>query len=222
MFEWFPAQSRFHGDVSFFYHNIKNQINSVLVATDVNNHAIYTYRNHDRSYYKGVEVNLSYFPIKNLELNVGYQYLIAKDKGVEDEIREGGLYHKPLFNPHTGEVNYSPTKKDYWGMENRSRHMLNARAFYTYTPWDVTLNVRANYRGKYPYRDSNNNGFIDRFDTFVRSHVLLNAGVEKKLMKRFLSVRFNAENILDFVDAKVPSQPGRMFFVGVVYNWVPF
>jgi outer membrane receptor for ferrienterochelin and colicins len=60
---------------------------------------------------------------------------------------------------------------------------------------------------------------MDRFDTFVREHYLLNAGLEKKFLKGELSVRFNVENILDFVDQKVPSQPGRLYFVGVGYNF---
>lgn len=56
---------------------------------------------------------------------------------------------------------------------------------------------------------------MDGFDTFVRGHYLLNVGWEKKLLNRSLSVRMSVENILYFIDQKVPSQPGRMFFAGV-------
>lgn len=214
---WEP-DSKVRAEGSAFYHNITNQINSVLIGTDINGRALYSYRNNAKAYYKGIELSLSYTPVASLKFSAGYQYLVAKDKTVEDEIREGGKYYEPLFDPKTGYVNYTPSAKDYWGIENRSRHMMNARAFYTYRPWGLSANIRVNFRGKYPFSDKNNNGYIDRFDTFVRGYYLLNAGLEKKLANRHLSLRINAENLLNFIDPKVPSQPGRLFFVGVAYN----
>ena len=169
-------------------------------------------------HYKGAELSVSATPVAGLQISGGYQYLLAKDRTVGDEIREGGKYYSPLFDPNTGYVNYNPTADDYWGIENRSRHMFNGRIFYTYNPLQLSGNIRVNYRGKYPFSDKNGNGYMDRYDTFVRDHYLLNAGLEKKLLNRLLSVRFTVENILNFVDQKVPSQPGRMFFAGVAYN----
>lgn len=75
-----------------------------------------------------------------------------------------------------------------------------------------------NYRGKYPFSDRNNNGYLDRYDTFVRGHYLLNAGVEKKFPKQRLAVRATTENMLNFVDAKMPFQPGRVYFMGLTYQ----
>lgn len=204
-------------EASVFYHDITNQINPVLVGKDINGNLIYSYRNNAKAYYKGAEFSFNLTPLPGLQVGGGYQYLIAKDQTVADEIREGGKYFAPLFDPNTGYVNYSPSAKDYWGIENRSRHMFNARIFYTYQPLQLSANVRVNYRGKYPFSDKNNNGYMDRFDTFVRDHYLLNAGIEKKLLNHRLSVRLTAENILNFVDQKVPSQPGRMLFAGVAY-----
>lgn len=215
---WETRDQRLRAEGSLFYHDITNQINSVLIGTDINTRALYSYRNNAKAYYKGADFAFSYSPVASLKISGGYQYLIAKDKTVESEIREGGKYFEPLFDPETGYVNYAPTGKDYWGIENRSRHMFNARVFYTYRPWNLSANIRVNYRGMYPFSDKNNNGYIDRFDTFVKGYYLLNAGVEKKLLKRKLSIRLNAENLLNFIDFKVPSQPGRVFFAGVAYN----
>ncbi|MFD2556496.1 TonB-dependent receptor [Sphingobacterium tabacisoli] len=205
-------------EVSAFYHDISNQINPVLVGQDIQGNLIYSYRNNAKAYYKGTEFSLSYVPVPNLQFSTGYQYLIAKDKTVGDEIREGGKYYAPLFDPIGGTVNYNPTAADYWGIENRSRHMFNTRVFYTYQPWDASVNFRLNFRGKSPFSDKNANGYMDRYDTFVRDHYLVHAGLEKKFFEKNMSVRCNVENILNFIDRKVPSQPGRMFFVGVSYN----
>lgn len=216
---WETVSKVMRTEASVFYHDITNQINAVLVGRDIDGNLIYSYRNNAKAYYQGAELSVSVNPVPGLQVSGGYQYLIAKDRTVGKEIGEGRKYNSPLFDPNTGYINYTPTADDYWGIENRSRHMFNARVFYTYSPLNLSGNIRLNYRGKYPFSDNNNNGYMDRFDTFVREHYLLNAGLEKKLLDGGLSVRFNVENILNFVDQKVPSQPGRLYFVGVAYNF---
>jgi outer membrane receptor for ferrienterochelin and colicins len=39
--------------------------------------------------------------------------------------------------------------------------------------------VRGNYRGKYGFLDTDNNGFIDPFDVYVKGYFLLNAAIQK-------------------------------------------
>lgn len=216
IWELFEEKAKLEG--SIFYHDIRNQINPVLVGRDINGNLIYSYRNNARAYYRGAELSLSITPFSGLQVSGGYQYLEAIDRSVGDEIREGGKYYSPLFDPSTGFINYSPSSSDYWGIENRSRHMFNARVFYTYAPLALSGNVRVSYRGMYPFSDKNANGYMDRFDTFVRDHYLLNVGFEKKFLEKKLSLRLTGENLLNFVDRKVPSQPGRMFFAGIACN----
>lgn len=213
-----PTNKKWKLEGSAFYHDITNQINQILVGKDINNNFIYSYRNNNKAHYKGAEIVFSTTPFRNLQISGGYQYLIAKDGTIGNEIREGGKYYDPLFDPTTGVVNYTPTASDYWGIENRSQHMFNARVFYTYTPLNLSANVRVNFRGKYPFSDKNTNGYMDRYDTFVRNHYLVNFGLEKKFPAQRFAVRASTENILNFVDQKVPSQPGRVFFVGVSYQ----
>jgi len=215
---WESSDRKLRAEASAFYHDIKNQINRVLIGTDVSGGLIYSYRNNPEAYYKGGDFSFSYSPIPALQISGGYQYLIAKDRSIAREIREGGKFYSPLFDPKGGTVNYTPSAKDYWGMENRSNHMFNARVFYTYQPLDMTFNVRMNYRGKYAFADRNNNGYLDRFDTFVRGHYLVNAGVEKKFPAQRLAIRASSENMLNFVDQKMPFQPGRVYFVGLTYQ----
>ncbi|SMG06114.1 TonB-dependent receptor [Sphingobacterium psychroaquaticum] len=215
---WENTNRKFRAEASVFYHDIKNQINRVLIGMDITGGLIYSYRNNPEAYYQGADFSFSYKLWNNLHLSGGYQFLIAKDRSIAKEIGEGGKYNTPLFDPQGGSVNYFPTSKDYWGIENRSNHMFNARVFYTYEPAHMTFNIRMNYRGKYPFSDRNNNGYLDRYDTFVRGHYLLNAGVEKKFPKQRLAVRATTENMLNFVDAKMPFQPGRVYFMGLTYQ----
>jgi len=215
---WESNDRKIRAEASAFHHDIRNQINRVLIGMDIDGGLIYSYRNNPEAYYQGADFSFVYSPFPDLQISGGYQYLLAKDRSIAHEIREGGKFFDPLFDPEGGSVNYTPSAKDYWGIENRSNHMFNARVFYTYQPLDMTFNFRLNYRGKYPFSDRNNNGYLDRFDTFVRGHYLLNAGIEKKFPAQRLSLRASTENMLNFVDPKMPFQPGRVYFVGMTYN----
>lgn len=206
-------------EAGVFYHDIRNQINSIQVATGSDNRIIYTYQNLPKAVNKGIDVSVTASPVKDLELSLGYQYLIAKDRSVEDSIRSGHYpYNQNIHDALTGN-SYPPKVSDYWGIENRSRHMANIRAFYVYRPWDISINMRVSYRGKYPFGDLNGNQFIDRYDTFVNGYFLFNAAIEKKLMKQHLSIRLTADNLMDYTDRLMPGQMGRVVLAGLTYRF---
>lgn len=213
----FKPNTAFRLEAGVFYHTLRNQINSVQVATGTSNRQIFTYQNLPKSVNKGIEASFQLVPFTGLEINGGYQYLIAKDKSVEDSIRAGVFPYYKLRNNETGETRTS-VPADYWGLENRSRHMANLRVFYTWQRTGINASFRVNYRGKYAFGDANNNAFIDRYDTFVEGYFLLNATVEKKLLKDHLSIRITADNLLDYTDRLMPAQPGRIVLAGVTYR----
>lgn len=215
---WQPTK-KIKVEASAFYHHLRDQINAVLVATGTNVGQIYTYQNLPKVVNKGFEVNASWSPLKSLEVQLGYQYLISKDLSVVDSIRKGNWpYSQNIHDPATGN-SYSPKTSDYWGIENRSRHMANVRISYQLEPLKTNISLRANYRGKYPFMDTNLNQFIDRYDLFVPHHLLLNATIEKKLLNERLTFRLTADNMLDFKSMYLPGQPGRLFIAGVSYRW---
>lgn len=215
--EWKPKPN-IKVEAGVFHHQLHNQINSIQVATGSGNRNIFTYQNLPKAVNKGIDVSLSINLFKDLEIGAGYQYLIAKDLSVIDSIKSGNWpYNQNIHNPATGQ-SFQPGTADYWGIENRSRHMLNIKAFYTYRPWDASINFRVNYRGKYPFGDRNGNQFIDRYDTFVNGFFTLNAAFEKKILKQHLSIRLTADNMLDYTDRLMPGQPGRVILAGLTYR----
>lgn len=205
-------------ELSGFYHHIKNQINSFQVATAGDGQMIYSYLNLPKVNNKGFEASFSYRPLPDLDLSIGYQYLVSKDLSVKDSILTGNWPYYTLRNPTTGETFRSETS-DYWGLENRSRHMANLRVFYNYQPWDLGLTFRLNYRGKYPFEDANGNYYIDRFDIFVNGFLLFNASIEKKIFKKHLTLQVTAENIANYTDYLMPGQLGRVVLAGVTYRF---
>lgn len=216
-FEWKPSE-KIKIENSFFLHRIRNQINSIQVATGMNNQIIYTYQNLPKAVNKGIDLSIKYSPLENLNIGMGYQYLESKDLSVRDSIRAGKWpYNQNIHDPATGK-SYLVSDKDYWGIENRSRHMANFHIFYGYRPWGLNATVRASYRGKYPFGDRNGNHFIDRYDTFVSGHFLLNTSLEKKLVGEKLSLRISVDNLFNYTDPLMPGQPGRIVLFGASYR----
>ncbi len=205
-------------EAGVFYHAIRNQINSIRVATGVNNQQIFTYQNLPKSYNKGLEGSISWAPVPGLEVNAGYQFLVAKDESIADSIRAGHFPWNKIRNNETGETR-TAKPADNWGIENRSRHMANLRIFYSWKKPGINISFRANYRGRYAFGDANNNAFIDRYDTFVDGFFMLNATVEKRLLKDHLSIRITADNMADYTDRLMPAQPGRIILLGATYRW---
>ncbi|HLQ99633.1 MAG TPA: TonB-dependent receptor [Sphingobacterium sp.] len=216
-FVWKPS-AKTNAEFSTFYHKIKNQIHTVSVATGTNVNQVYTYRNLPKVVNKGFEVSVSRHLPLNISLSAGYQYLVAKDLSVLDSIRADKYpYNKLIINPATGESR-RPTVKDYWGLEDRSRHMFNLKILYEYTPWDLNINLRANIRGKYPFQEITTNQFIDKYDAFVPAHTLLNMTIEKKVWDRRLTLRLVADNMLNYTHQYLLGQPGRMVLGGISYK----
>lgn len=216
-FVWAPTQKT-RTEVSGFYHRINDQISTVSVATGTRLNQLYTYRNLPKVVNKGVEISTAYQLIPDLELSAGYQYLIAKDLSVLDSIRANVYpYNKDIINPNTGE-SHAPTVKDYWGLEDRSKHMFNFKALYQYRPWDLNFNLRVNIRGKYAFQETTTNQFIDKYDAFVPSHTLVNLTVEKNLWDRKLTLRLIADNLFDYTHRYMLGQPGRVILGGLTYR----
>lgn len=215
---WNPT-SRLRAEVSGFYHKINNQIHAVAVGNGTIVGQVFTYRNLPQAINTGFETSTSYSPFTDFEIAAGYQFLIAKDLAVIDSIRAGKYpYNQMINNPHTGESK-PVTEESYWGLEDRSKHMFNVRLLYEYRPWDMTLNLRANIRGRYPFQEINGNQFIDEFDAFVPDHTLLNLTIEKRILSNRLTVRLVADNLMNFTHRYMPGQTGRVILAGIQYRW---
>lgn len=215
---WNPS-NKLQADFSLFYHRINNQINTVSVGNGTNIAQIYSYRNLPKAMNKGFELSLSYQATKDLQLSMGYQYLIAKDLSVLDSIAAGNYPYNQINNAATDLYRQS-TKSDYWGIEDRSRHMVNFKAQYEYKPWGVNVNARVNFRGKTPFQEYNGNQFIDKYDIFIPHHTLLNMTIEKSLMNRRLTFRLIGDNLFNFTSRYLLGQPGRVIMGGVSYRWM--
>jgi outer membrane receptor for ferrienterochelin and colicins len=202
-------------EVNTFHNTISNMIFEELVGMKQNSSQLYSYRNIEKAFTRGIETNIKMVIAPGFEISAGHQLLYAKDQGVIDEIKAGT---KQVRTPE-GRSRMAKTS-DYFNLSNRSRHMANIKVFYEYRPWALSASLRANYRGRYGIGDRNYpNNFIDPYDLYAEGYTLLNATVEKRLLKKMLGVQLIADNLTDYRNNLIPNLPGRQFILSLSWRF---
>lgn len=202
-------------DYNFFYNTIKNLIDTRAVAQKTNGQNVFSYFNINQIFTYGVEVNGTYKTKENFSLTGGYQYLIAKDQTIVDQIEKGEVYAR---DPVTLTA-FKLKPSEYFGLFNRSKHTANIKINYTFPTIKTTVNVRVLYRSKYGIFDTNNNNILDKYDDFVKGYFLTNITASKDF-KFQITAQIGVNNLLDYKDeSNIPNVPGRQFFARLQYQF---
>ncbi|UYQ93098.1 TonB-dependent receptor [Chitinophaga horti] len=205
-------------EMNVFRNDVTDLINTITVAEKTNGWQVYSYVNVSKARMQGLEVNASWQLPYGFSLSGGYQLLYAKNRDVIDSIKSGTGNYASIADSY-GQARRS-TEKDYYGIENRSRHMGNLRLAYEHKPLGITVSLRANYRGKYGYTDLNGNQFIDEYDRFVKGYTLLNATVGKTFLQNRLSAQLSVDNITGHMNPFIPNLAGRVYTVGIGWKFL--
>ena len=201
---------------NFFRNDIQSLIDTRILATKTNGQNIFGYINRERVYTQGMEVDLKYSPLENLSLLAGYQLLYAYDKDKEELVANGRVFAR---DPETLET-VRLARSDYFGLENRSRHTFNFKAFYEIPAWEADANLRITYRSRFGLTDRNGNDLLDVYDnSFVDGYALVNVAFGKTLFEH-CKLQIGANNLLDFKgsnplatrDREVLINPGIQLF----------
>ncbi len=145
-FDLKPAEDLFL-KMNFFRNNANNLIEALSIAELTDDSQLYGYVNINEAYTEGVESELTFIPLDDLKLNIGYQYLKAVqiqqdtisvlengmvvDKAVETE---SPLSRRPK---HSGTVKVS-YQEPFWGLETSLRVILRSK--YLYNGSQITNN----------------------------------------------------------------------------------
>lgn len=206
-------------DVNVFYNDLKNFINSEQVAVKNNDQQIFSYMNIAKAYTAGTEIGLNWSATKSLTVSAGYQLLYAVDKGVVDSIKNGTGLYADVYDTRQNQLRTS-TRKDYVGMSNRSRHMLNLKLAYAEEKTGISGSVRVSYRGKYGFMEANRaNNFLDPYDTFVAGYFLFNAALQKTFYHKHLQLQLTGDNLMNYRDQLMPAQQGRAILLGLSWRF---
>ncbi|MEC7265521.1 MAG: TonB-dependent receptor, partial [Bacteroidota bacterium] len=199
--------------------DFKNLIDTRILASKTNGQNVFGYINRDRVYTQGFEMDIRYKPWKNLNLSAGYQLLYAYDKDKREAVKNGEVFARDPETLQTVRLSTS----DYFGLENRSRHTLNAKVFYEIPEWDANANIRVTYRSSFGLTDQNGNNLLDVYDdTFAKGYALVNLTFGKTFFEHY-QLQLGAINLLDFKgsnplatqDNEVLLNPGIQLFTKI-------
>ncbi|MFN4958601.1 MAG: TonB-dependent receptor plug domain-containing protein [Cyclobacteriaceae bacterium] len=225
----FRLNDKLQGDANLFYNSIDNLIESQLVATTTANQNIYSYRNINRAFTTGLELNGSYNLTSRWQVSAGYQLLYAMDKDVLGSIRRGEVFWR---DPETLASQRLSTS-EYFGLYNRSRHMGNVKVFFRLPERGWEANVRVIYRGKFgvgdvignvqgeviPPSNRPGNNVLDVHDDFVAGYALVNVAVAKTIMNCF-RIQGGVDNVFDYTEPVfIPNVPGRLWYASLSYTF---
>lgn len=206
---------KLQGELNLFHNDISNQILYDAIALRPNGSQVFSYFNVARSFTQGTEVNLRYAIHEYWSLSGGYQFLRTADKEVLNAIEKGEVYGRKEESGHV----YLLTKKDYYGLPGRSKHMANIKVNYTNENKGWMGSVRAVYRSRWGTFDKDGNGIINRKDETAEGFVLLNATVQKRISGQWMT-GLGLENILNHRDSfNLPNITGINAFATVAWKW---
>ena len=199
-------------EINLFRNNIYNLIETNIVGRKNNGQTIYSYSNINKAFTQGAEIQGSWSPIKKLTFNGGYQLLYAKDLEAIEDFQSGSVFARDKITKQSFELK----PKDYFGLYGRSRHQLNLGVNYYMNQNKDNLNLRFNYRGKFALVDSNNNSFLDKYDSFIKRHLISNISYNKYISKN-LSLQLYIKNLLGYKDVEnLLNNPGRIYSLKII------
>lgn len=200
-----------------FRNDVRDLIETQVVARKTNGQNVFSYTNLSRVFTQGVEVDGSYRLVMvagRLTFNAGYQYLLAKDKAVLEQIRAGQVFRRNAETLVTERVR----PNEYGGLLNRSRHMANVKAFYELPGRGVSASLRGIYRSRYGFADRNGNLIIDDAGEYVRGYVTWHLTASKTW--KALTVQAGVDNLTGYTDpAYIPSLAGRLWYASLRWDW---
>jgi len=211
----FRINSTFKFDLNLFKNNVKDLIDTQVIASKTNGQNTFSYVNRDDVYFQGLEFNAQWAPHNYLKFSGGYQLLYAKDKEAEKAFDEGEVFARVSNTAPVVQLK----QEDYIGLFNRSKHTFNIKAFYEIPKSGTDVNLRVIYRSKYGLIDTNNNMYFDVLDDYVDGYALWNIAINQKIGENF-RVGLGVDNLFDFTDSQnINSIAGRLAYVKIKYQF---
>ncbi|KOY87386.1 colicin I receptor [bacterium 336/3] len=202
-------------NVNLFRNELKNMIESQIVAIRTTGQSIFSYRNLNNIFTQGLETDMSYKLNQYIQISGGYQFLEAKDREVLDKIEKGEIFKRDANTFITTRI----SKNEYGGLFGRSKHMFNFKIFYENTQKGITANIRAIYRGKYGLGDRNGNLILDETNEYVVDYWTFHFATSKDFWKKRLKGQVGIDNMLNYKDIQnIPSLAGRLYWASIQWQ----
>lgn len=211
------TQKKLKTTIGIFRNEIENLIDvySLQGVAKINGGNIFSYRNINRVYTQGLEIDVQYQLNNNWQLTGGYQYLIAKDKDIVEKINSGKAFYR---DPITFESRLI-TKADYFGLPNRSRNTYNAKILFTTNNKKFTSFLRAIYRGQFGVENTNGKIIMNNTRDMIEGFWLVNFLSSYQFNSTY-QIQIGCENLGNYTNVlQMPNIAGRLFFINFNYTF---
>jgi outer membrane receptor for ferrienterochelin and colicins len=206
-------KDKWKANLNFFRNDITNLIDTQIIARKFNGQNVFSYRNFNRVFTTGLELDFTYDWNKDFKIQGGYQLLYAYDKAQLERIENNEVF--TTVNGRTVALDRS----DYFGLINRSRHTANLKFFYDIPSIKTNANLRLVYRSKYGLFDTNGNAILDQNDnSYVNGFVTANFATTTQLVNNF-ELQIGINNLLNYTDINIPNINGIQFFTTLNYTF---
>ncbi|MDQ3140822.1 MAG: TonB-dependent receptor [Bacteroidota bacterium] len=226
----FKSGRWFNISFNMFRNELKDLIETHIVALTKDQKFIYSYTNVKKALTQGFEIQIEKKLSAQFSISSGYQLLYAIDRDVLNEVKNGLVYGRDPISLES----YKISVQDYFGLYNRSRHSGNVKLFFLHpeSGWESSLRIL--FRGKYgisnisgsvqgntiPSSDQNSNTILDSRDHFVDPYATVNLTLAKSFFNKRLRTQIGVENLLNHTDvAQIPNLQGRIFSIGLHYQF---
>ena len=203
--------------VNAFHNEVKDLIDSQVIAHLTNGQQIFSYFNLSRVFTQGIESELIWSTSLpgawgDLKAGAGYQLLATGDRDVLDMIDAGRLYRRDRGR------DVRVMRSDYGGLFGRSRHSGTIHLTHRLENLGLATAARLVWRGRYGFADTNGSLVLDHEDEYASGYAMLNLTVTKSFGPAHFQL--GVRNAMDYVNpTALPNQPGRTFFVGAGYSF---
>jgi len=187
-------------DIAGFINDYKDLIESVDTDVDHLGRSVYTYENLNKARIWGIETNLSIKPVDEVNVNLAYTYMNAKNKS---------------YDPATASSSVTNNPDPDW-LAYRPEHTASASTTWKATK-DLALNVNGRYISKYKniymYNNVAGTGYPGDF-------VVFNVGAKYKVNDNFTtSLVCNNINNTQYEEVMWFRAPGRSYVLGVDFSY---
>ncbi|NNF59142.1 MAG: TonB-dependent receptor [Rhodothermaceae bacterium] len=194
---------------NLFHNTVSDLIEIAPVAELTNGRQVYSYFNLDRVQTQGLELGATVSPFSALSLTARYQYLDAVDLDALEAVEAGTIYRREAGRDR-------PVRpSEYGGLFQRSRHSGSLELRGILARPDLTVSLRGTVRTRYGDYDRNGNLVLDDASEYVAGHALVHVTLTHGLTD-WLTLQAGVTNLFDYTNpARMPSQPGRLWFGGL-------
>jgi outer membrane receptor for ferrienterochelin and colicins len=211
----FEKNSRFNLNFNGFLNEIRDLIDTRLIARKTNGQQLFSYYNVAKVRTLGTEWNIAYKVSDKVKITGGYQWLMAFDKEALSLVNKGQIYARQTpVSP-----SFALNRSDYLGLPNRSSHIITVKLSGNLAKTGVNWTTRLMYRSSFGINDDNGNGVIDQYDDLIDGFAILDFSLNKSIAKRF-EISTSVDNLLNYKNTLIPNYGGRMGTIRLNYTFL--